>query len=167
MLTDTLPEEPHEHYIYSDPANVAWQNTRSLFAEAGVTVRSYQDLLDQGVLMDPCLDLIRPGRISPWHIRYGAVRISEWLTRLPQLRAIGLMGDVAIRCFNEMARPRWASARRLLPGDANYRMQGNRFFLGRIEVFPTYLHTSATFPLERAKQKALADDMERLVHYLH
>jgi hypothetical protein len=166
MVTDAIPEEPHEHYIYADPTTVSWQNTCKIFADAGVSIHSYQDLLDRGILMDPCLDLIRPGRISPWHVRYGAVRIGEWLNRLPQLRAIALMGDVPIRCFNEMTRPRWASARRLAPGDASYRMQGNRFFLGRIEVFPTYLHTAASFGLERTKQRALAEDMHRLVRYL-
>lgn len=166
MVTDAYPEDDRSHYVHSDPCTVAWQNTQRIFAEAGVGVSSFQGLLDRGVLMEPCLEFVKPARISPWHIRSGAVRIAEWIGGLPNLRAVALMGDVAIRCFNEMARPRLASGRRLIPADYTYRVRGDQYLLGPLQIFPTYLHTCESFNGERAKQRALAADMERLVRHI-
>lgn len=163
LLTDAYPESPHDHYIYAEAATPSWVNLQELLAGAGLTAQTYQALLDQGVLLDTCLTVPRPARVAPWHLRSGAVRIAQWIESLPALKAIGLMGDVPIRCFNEMARPRVATSR---AGGAAYRMHGADFFYGDIQVFPTYLPAPPTYQLDRPRQHSLETDLARLVRFL-
>jgi|GEM_PF-5013987 len=162
ILTDACPEDAREHFTASDPDTPAWQNTQQLFAAAGLQVGCYQDLLEHGIAMETCLDGLRPRRLSPFHLSSGAARIEAMLGRFPNLKALMLMGEVAIRCFHHLTRPRWSS-RRQRSSEHEYQIRGVESFLGPVQVFPSYLHTAAGFLQERARCRTVIEQLETVM----
>lgn len=166
LLTDAYPGDPAEHYVHQRDGTLPWENTRRIFGEAGIDLSSFQDLLDHGVMQEVCLDIPRPDKITADTYTTALPRLEQLFTDLPALRAVGLMGDVAIRAFNLWYRKETGSRRGLIPSIPTYRIHGQAFVWRDLHVFPTYLHTGGSFLIERSKQRMVAETVARLVSFL-
>lgn len=164
LLTDGYPPDPHQHFVFSDVETLAWQNTRGILSSLGVEANSFQEVLDHGVLITPSLDIVVPPKVTAVETARAAERLEALLRLLPNLAAIGLMGDVAIATFNQMHRQ--AAGRRLIPPGSTYKLRRQDFFWGKVQVFPSYLHTGKSYLIERSKRRMVADDMKRMAPYL-
>lgn len=164
LLTDGYPPDPHHHYIFSDPNTLAWQNTRGVLSALGVEAASFQQLLDRGILIVPSLDSVVPPKVMPPQIASAGDRLEALLGLLPNLAAIGLMGDVAIAAFNHMHKR--LTGTRLIPAGSTYRLRCQDYFWGVVQVFPSYLYTGKSYVIERSKRKMIAEDMQRMAPYL-
>lgn len=164
LLTDACPPPPEVHYVYADPASLSWQNTQLILAGAGVAVQIFQDVLDRGILLATCLDGVRPEPVTAVHLDAGARWLEGLVAPLTGLRAVGLMGDVAIGCFNRMHRR--LTGRILIPAGSTYKLRAREYWWGSVRVFPSYLHTGRNFLIEKAKQRMVADDMRRIAGFL-
>jgi hypothetical protein len=68
-----------------------------------------------------------------------------------------LMGDVAIRALNSVARR--TSGERVIPAVSTYKLRGKKFsFQGR-RVFPSYLQAGPSFFIEKSKRRMIAQDI--------
>lgn len=164
LLTDGYPADPHQHYIFSDPDTLAWQNTREVLASLGVEATSFQQVLDRGVLIIPSLGGEVPPKVTPLQIADAGHRLEALLRLLPNLAAIGLMGDVAIAAFNRMHKR--LTGTRLIPAGSTYKLRRQEYFWGDVQVFPSYLYTGKSYMIERSKRRMVAEDMERMARYL-
>ncbi len=165
LLTDGYPSEPTQHYAFSNPASTAWQNTREVFLAAGIPVNSFEDLVARGILLATCLDSTVPDKVTADEIRRASRRLERLLAELPSLRAIGLMGGIAIDAFNRMHK-RLTGGQRLIPAGSTYKTRGEDYFWGDIQVLPSYLHTGKSFLIERSKQRMVADGISRMLRRL-
>lgn len=164
LLTDGYPPDPNQHYIFSNPDTLAWHNSREVLSALGVDAHSFQEVLDRGILIVPSLDGVVPPKVSPPEIASAAERLKALLGLLPNLTAIGLMGDVAIATFNQMHKG--LSGTRLIPAGSTYKLRRQDFFWGDVQVFPSYLYTGKSYVIERSKRQMVAEDMQRIGSYL-
>jgi uracil-DNA glycosylase len=75
----------------------------------------------------------------------------------PNVKAYLLMGDVAIRAFNTIAKRQGET--RVIPAGSTYKIRGGEFtYLGR-RVFPSYLQAGPSFGIEKSKQRMIAQDI--------
>jgi uracil-DNA glycosylase len=165
MLTDGYPQDEAMHYVHAHPDSLAWQNTRQLLEGIGVKVDCYDDIRPQGILLTTCLESVVPEKVTSGHIEIASEGVERIVRELPDLRAIGLMGDTAIAAFNRMCRRQRGD--RLIPAGATYRIRNQDFFWNEVQVFPSYLHTGRSYLIERSKQRMVAEDMARMARYLH
>lgn len=81
------------------------------------------------------------------------------IAQFPNLKVMLLMGDVAIKALNLIARRRTGKA--CISTGSTYKIRDQGFFFEGIRVFPSYLQTGKNFLIEKAKQRMVADDLQR------
>jgi len=90
-------------------------------------------------------------------IRECSLLLEKELALFPGLKAILLMGDVAIRAFNYIALR--LEGKRTIPAGSTYRIRAQRCFFRGIRVFPSYLQAGPSFFIEKSKQRMIAEDI--------
>ena len=70
------------------------------------------------------------------------------LAIFPNVRALLLMGDAAIKAVNEIARRNDGS--RVIPAGSTYKIRSNTHMWRGMRVFPSYLQAGASFFIEKS-----------------
>ena len=73
------------------------------------------------------------------------------------MKVFALMGDVAIRAVNDIARR--AGGKRVIPAGATYKIRGQEYFFKGIRTFPSYLQAGPSFFIEKSKRRMIAEDI--------
>ncbi len=90
-----------------------------------------------------------------WLKRYGP--LEKELALFPKLKVLMLMGDVAIKAINSIARR--AGEARVIPAIPTYKLRGQGFHFRGKRVFPSYLQAGPSFFIEKSKRKMIAEDI--------
>ena len=75
----------------------------------------------------------------------------------PNVRAFLLMGDVAIKAINNIARR--AGEKRVIPAGSTYKIRDHEYFFRGKRAFPSYLQAGPSFFIEKSKRKTIAQDI--------
>jgi uracil-DNA glycosylase len=75
----------------------------------------------------------------------------------PNVQALLLMGDVAIKAVNHIAQQ--AGEVRMIPAGSTYKIRGQKYFWKGRRVFPSYLQAGPSFFIEKSKRKMIAEDI--------
>ncbi len=75
----------------------------------------------------------------------------------PNVKALLLMGDVAIKAINCIAHE--AGEERVIPAGSTYKIRGQRYFFQGKRVFPSYLQAGPSFFIEKSKRRMIAEDI--------
>ena len=157
MISEAAPPDPADYYYASGEPLFA-QTTVQAFQDAGAEVSSLRDLLDLGVYFTTA---VKCGKIG-YSIKAGPIRecsllLEKELALFPNVKVHMLMGDVAIKALNEIARR--AGEGRVIPAGATYKIRGGEYaFRGR-RTFPSYLQAGPSFFIEKSKRRMIADDI--------
>ena len=158
MIAEAKPERAAD-YFYSSKDSLYVLNTISAFQQAGYSVHSIADINALGVYLTVAVKEPRPGVSMPRELieKYVPVLETE-IAQFPNLKAILLMGDVAIKALNLISRRRTGKA--CVPAGSTYKIRENEFFFEDKRVFPSYLQTGKNFLIEKAKQRMVAEDIQ-------
>ncbi len=74
------------------------------------------------------------------------------------MKAFLLMGDVAIKAVNEIARR--AGQSRVVPPGSTYRIRGPEYRFRGARAFPSYLQAGPSFFIEKSKRRMIAEDIK-------
>ncbi len=134
------------------------QTTLQAFRDAGANVTSVTELLRQGIYLTTAVKCAK----TAYGIKTATVSTcSEFLERelalFPRLRAALLMGDVAIKALNAIARR--SGERRAIPAGSTYKLRGPEYVWRGIRVFPSYLQAGASFFIETSKRRMITQDI--------
>jgi uracil-DNA glycosylase len=83
--------------------------------------------------------------------------LEKELDLFPNVKAYMLMGDVAIKAVNAIAKR--AGAGRVIPAGPTYKMRGTAYFFRGARAFPSYLQAGPSFFIEKSKRKMIAEDI--------
>jgi uracil-DNA glycosylase len=75
----------------------------------------------------------------------------------PNVRAYLLMGDVAIKAVNAIAKR--AGQPRAIPAGSTYKLRGPAYFFRGQRAFPSYLQAGPSFFIEKSKRQMIAEDI--------
>jgi len=150
------PDVSDDFYAAGDP--FYWRTTVQAFEQAGVSLGSVQDLLDLGVYITTA---VKCGKIG-YGVKSATIANCSQLLEtemglFPNLMAVLLMGDVAIKAMNSIAKRQ--SGKRLIPSGSTYKIRKNEYSYRGMRVFPSYLQTGKSFLIEKSKQKMIAEDI--------
>ena len=79
------------------------------------------------------------------------------ISLFPDARAFLLMGDVAIKGVNYIARR--IGDQRVIPDGSTYKLRGGIFFFQGRRALPSYLQAGPSFFIEKSKRKMIAEDI--------
>jgi hypothetical protein len=73
------------------------------------------------------------------------------------VQAYLLMGDVAIRAINYIARR--TGEGRVVPAGSTYKIRGPAYAFRGVRAFPSYLQAGPSFFIEKSKRRMIAEDI--------
>lgn len=157
MISEAAPADRSDYY-YAEGDPLFQQTTVQAFQDAGAAVSSIQDILDLGVYLTTAVKCGKTGYgIKAATIKECSLILEQELALLPNLKAIMLMGDVAIKAINAIARR--AGEGRVIPAGSTYKIRGASYAFKGIRAFPSYLQAGPSFFIEKSKRRMIAEDI--------
>ena len=157
MVCEALPENKQD-YFYSSGNSLYVTNTVEAFKSAGIEVKDIDDIIGKGVYLTVAVKAPRGGLIVPPEvIQKHSYALEEELNLFPNVKAILLMGDAAIKALNFISQR--ATGAKTIPSGSTYKIRKGEFYFKNIRVFPSYLQTGKNFLIEKSKQKMVVEDI--------
>jgi hypothetical protein len=164
VISEAAPENAADYY-YAVGQPLFQLNTIQAFKMGGVEVDSFQDLLDMGIYFTTAVKCAKTGYgIETGTIKECSAILEKELDLFPHVRAFLLMGDVAIKAVNEIARRR--EGKRAIPAGSTYKIRGGEFYFRKARAFPSYLQVGPSFGIEKSKQRMIGEDIVAAVSQL-
>jgi len=151
MISEAAPENPGDYY-YAGGGSLFQQTTVQAFNDAGATVSSIRDILDLGVYLTTAVKCGKTGYgIKTGTIKECSLVLEKELALFPDVKVFMLMGDVAIRAINDIARR--AGEKRVIPAGSTYKIRGQEYLFRGSRAFPSYLQAGPSFFIEKSKRR--------------
>jgi len=157
VISEAAPPSAADYY-YAGPDASFEQTTLQAFKAAMPKIESFQGLLDLGVY---CTTAVKCGKTS-YGIKTGTVNecsilLQKEVDLFPNVKVFLLMGDVAIKALNVIARR--MGEKRVIPAGSTYKIRGKVYSFRGARVFPSYLQVGPSFGIEKSKQRMIAEDI--------
>ena len=164
LISEAAPPDPADgYYAAGDP--LFQQTTVQAFNDAGADVSSVEDILGLGVYLTTAVKCGKTGYgIKAATIRECSLILDRELALFPQIKAFLLMGDVAIKAINYIARR--AGEGRVIPAGSTYRIRGQEYYFRGRRAFPSYLQAGPSFFIEKSKRRMIAEDISQAMRLL-
>lgn len=157
MINEVVPADPAQDF-YGDSGEAYLSTSLPLFRQAGLAVDSITDLLHMGVYITNAVKSPKSGYApSPESIAESLPVLEAELALFPNVQVIMLMGDVAKKLFNQIARK--ATKKNVIPSGATYRLRAGQYFFGSIRVIPSYIITGGNLLIEKSKTRMITEDI--------
>ncbi len=164
MIAEAAPANPGDYY-YAKGNPLFQQTTVQAFDDAGVHVASVKELLDYGVYLTTAVKCGKTSYgIKSRTIAECSLLLEQELALFPNWQVLMLMGDVAIKAVNCVARR--AGEGRVIPAGSTYKIQGGKYFFQGRRIFPSYLQAGPAFFIEKSKRRAIAEDISAALSLL-
>ncbi len=157
MISEAAPANPDDYY-YARGKSLFQQTTVQAFNDAGADVDSMKDILDLGVYLTTAVKCAKMGYgLKASTIEECSLILEKELALFPNAEVLLLMGDVAIKAINYIARR--AGVGRVIPAGSTYKIRGQKYFFQGKRGFPSYLQAGPSFFIEKSKRKMIAQDI--------
>jgi hypothetical protein len=157
MISESTPLDP-QAYFYAGTGAAYAQTTLRAFSQAGIDVSSIQDLQRMGIYFTTAIKCTKTAYgIKAATIKHCSKILQKELALFPNLKVVMLMGDVAIKGFNEVARI--SMGKRAVPAGSTYKIRSGKYTYQNMRVFPSYLQVGPSFGIEKSKQRMIAEDI--------
>ncbi len=157
MISEAAPPDSNDYY-YAGSEGLFEQTTVLAFNDAGVGAASMKDILGLGIYLTTAVKCGKTGYgIKSATIKECSLILEKELALFPRAKVLMLMGDVAIRAVNYLAKR--AGEKRVIPADSTYRIRGAKYTFQGKRVFPSYLQAGPSFFIEKSKRRMIAEDI--------
>jgi uracil-DNA glycosylase len=159
LISEAAPENPADYYYAGESALFA-QTTILAFQDSGAKVESVQDILGLGVYLTTAVKCGKTGYgIKIDTIQNCSHLLEKEIALFPNVKVYLLMGDVAIKAVNNIARRNGEP--RVIPAGAIYKIRGGEFTFGRARALPSYVQAGPAFFVEKVKRRMIAEDIRK------
>jgi uracil-DNA glycosylase len=164
MISEAAPTNPGDYY-YAEGNPLFEQTTVQAFNDAGADVSSIQDILDLGVYLTTAVKCGKTGYgIKAGTIKECSLILEKELALFPDVKAFMLMGDVAIKAVNYIAKR--AGEGRVIPAGSTYKIRGQEYVFRGKRALPSYLQAGPSFFIEKSKRRMIAEDIATALRLL-
>lgn len=162
MINEVVPKNPDD-WFYSEAQNAENRRTAfGLFEGAGVPVKSMRNVFDLGIYITAALKTPKQGyTANPDILKAQLPLLEAELALFPNLKVIMLMGDVAKKAVNMIAKAR--TQKNIIPSQPTGRIRSNEYTWNGIRVFPSYIMTGKNLLIEKGKCDTISDDIRRMM----
>lgn len=157
LISEAAPAQPGDYY-YAKGDSLFQQTTIQAFNDAGARVSSIQDIVALGVYLTTAVKCGKTGYgVKLSTVDECAHILEQELALFPNVKVFLLMGDVAIRAINTIAKR--AGEKRVIPAGSTYKIRGSAYFFRGARAFPSYLQAGPSFFIEKSKRRVIAEDI--------
>lgn len=124
MISEAAPASSDDYY-YAKGDSLFQKTTVQAFKDAGANVSSIGDMLDLGVYLTTTVKCGKTGYgIKAGTIKECSLILEQELALFPEAKVYMLMGDVAIKAINYMAKR--TGEERVIPAGSTYKIREKR-----------------------------------------
>ena len=164
LISEAAPEDPTDYY-YADGDPFFQQTTVMAFNDAGIKVASIHDILALGVYLTTAVKCGKTGYgIKTSTVNTCSALLEQELALFPNVKVFLLMGDVAIKAVNAIARR--AGEGRVIPAGSTYKLRGPAYYFRGKLAFPSYLQAGPSFGIEKTKRAMIAEDIAAAMQFV-
>jgi uracil-DNA glycosylase len=164
MITEAPPNESTD-YFYAAGNPFYLQTTLQAFNDAGVVVRSMQDIIDAGVYITTAIKCgKRQYAVSLETMNNCGKLLEQEIALFQNVRVFLLMGDVAIKMMNVFWKQQ--TGKRVIPAGPTYKIRGEVHYAGDKRVFPSYTPAGKNFLIEKSKRRMVAEDIRKAMSFI-
>ena len=157
LISEAAPPEATDYYYAAGDPLFA-QTTVQAFRDAGAAVSSIDEILGMGVYLTTAVKCGKTGYgIQAATIKACSLLLERELALFPHVQAYLLMGDVAIKALNDIARR--AGEPRVIPAGSTYKIRGPEYRFRGARAYPSYLQAGPSFFIEKSKRAMIAEDI--------
>ena len=158
MISEAPPPAPDD-YFYAGGTPFYVKTTVQAFNQAGLPVSCLNDILAHHIYITTA---VKCGKIkyslSANTIKNCSELLEKEMNLFSQIKVLLLMGDVAIKALNYIAKRQTGET--VIPRGSTYKIRKNEYFYRGMRIFPSYLQTGKSFLIEKSKQKMIAEDIK-------
>jgi hypothetical protein len=159
LISEAAPENPADYYYAGINALFA-RTTLLAFQEAGAKVACLQDILDLGVYLTTAVKCAKTGPgLASATSQNCSFLLEKEIGLFPNVKVFLLMGDVAIKAINAIARRN--NEARVIPAGSTYKIRGGEFQFQGARAFPSYVQAGPAFFVEKSKRRMIAEDIRK------
>ncbi|MBE5804088.1 MAG: uracil-DNA glycosylase [Clostridiales bacterium] len=164
LINEVVPADPAQDF-YGSSGEQYLSTTIPLFQKAGLPVESIGDILRMGVYITNAVKTPKADyAVEKASIEESLPWLEQELALFPNVKVIMLMGDVARKMFNQIARK--TVRRNVIPSGATYKLRSTPFYFGDIRVMPSYIITGGNLLIEKSKVTMAAQDIAAMAEII-
>ncbi len=164
MINEVVPEDPAQDF-YGSSGEQYLSTTIPLFQKAGLPVETVADILHMGVYITNAVKTPKTAyAIEKSSLEESLPWLEAELALFPNVRVVMLMGDVAKKMFNQIARK--TAKRNVIPSGATYKLRATPFYYGDVRVMPSYIMTGGNILIEKSKVTMAAQDIATMAELI-
>jgi uracil-DNA glycosylase len=157
LISEAAPADPSDYYYAAGDPDYQ-KTTVQAFNAAGEGVESIQDILEMGIYLTTAVKCAKTGYgLKAATIQECSLLLEQEIDLFPNVGAYLLMGDVAIKALNYIAKR--AGEQRVIPAGSTYKIRGQEYYFRGRRAFPSYTQTGPSFGIEKSKQRMIAEDI--------
>lgn len=157
MINEVVPEDPAQDF-YGASGEMYLSTTLPLFQKAGLMVDGIGEILEKGIYITNAVKTPKAGyTIEKESMEQSLAWLENELSLFPNIKVIMLMGDVAKKMVNQIARK--TAKRNPIPAGATYKLRSTPFYWGDIRVMPSYIMTGGNILIEKSKAAMVTEDI--------
>ena len=157
LISEAAPDDSNDYY-YAGGLTSFKHTTLQAFNQAGIAALHLQELLDMGIYFTTAVKCGKTSYgIKAATIKECSLLLASELSLFPNVQAYLLMGDVAIKGINYIAKQEIAE--RAIPAGSTYKIRGGEYYFRGKRAFPSYLQVGPSFGIEKSKQRMIAEDI--------
>ena len=164
LVSEATPADASDYY-YAAGKPLFQETTVQAFRDAGASVSSVRDIVKSGVYLTTA---VKCGKTA-YGIKAGTIKecsrlLEEELQLFPEVKAILLMGDVAIKALNYVSSR--AGEDKVVPSGSTYKIRAGKYHFREARAFPSYLQAGPSFFIEKSKRRMIAEDIKEALAML-
>ena len=161
MINEVVPSDPLQDF-YGIPDADYLKTTIPLLQGAGTEVTSIQDILKMGIYITNAVKTPKTEySIDKSSIENSLPYLEAELSLFPNIKVIMLMGDVAKKAFNMIAKK--STKKNVIPAVSTYKLRNSEIYYKGIRVMPSYIMTGGNILIEKSKVTMATEDIAAML----
>lgn len=157
LVNEVVPSDPCQDF-YGGPEADYLSTTIPLFQSAGIDVNTIEDILKLGIYITNAVKTPKSDyTIERQTIAESLPYLEKELSLFPNVKVIMLMGDVAKKAVNMIAKKQTKG--NIIPAVATYKLRNSEIYHQGIRYMPSYIMTGKNILIEKSKFQMASEDL--------
>ena len=157
MINEVVPTDPSKDFYGKSDADYI-KTTILLFEKAGFKINGINDILSMGIYITNAVKIPKSEyAVSKGSIEKSLPYLENELALFPDIKVIMLMGDVAKKSFNMIAKKQ--TGKNAVSSFSTYRLRESEIYYKNIRVMPSYIMTGGSILIEKSKSQMSSEDI--------
>ena len=165
LINEVVPQDPDNDF-YGKQEGEYLSAAISLFHNAGIAVKTAKELLDLGIYITNAVKKPKSHTsVERSMIEESLPFLEKELSLFPNVQVVMLMGDVAKKAMNMIAKR--TTKRNAIPAVSTYKLRHSEIYYKNIRLMPSYIMTGTNILIEKSKFQMACEDISNMIYIIN